>query len=347
MKLINIPQVCEFNPYVEILSAVQKGAGLNVISNNFFVDGFNPKQIEFSASKVLDLFGDGKSNVLHLHWPEKFYDKNNGEKFVEALRVIKNHGVKIIRTLHNKTPHHSSKEIKQTDEKINSCCDCIHVFSERQKKLVDNQFKDKKIVVIPHINYPSRFIENLDVKKNKLKALFQDKSLTYILIFGRIRSYKNINNILNAINLNNNDNLRFIFSGYSSKTHFSDRVLELEKQDYRVTYINDFIDQTMIDYLFFNSDLVALFYKAWSSGVANLAINYSKPVCGIMPKSIKTPNSDLSIEKESVDAINSCFEKIAALSSKDITKRGLEFREQNFVNNEIIQQLYTRLYSSI
>jgi len=342
--LVNIPQVCEFNSYINKLSSIQRNAGIHVLESPAkYSDCIsNNKQKVFDTSSIECLFKNHNDmlKIIHLHWPEKFYNSENGLDFISELSILKERGYKIVRTLHNLCPH-DNVELKLIDNKITNISDLIHVFSKEQEIYI-NKYFNVDVCTIPHLNY----FETIPVSTTDIKELigFQKRNRKVLLFFGRLRNYKNIIDFIKSIQINTNNDLLFFIAGLSENKEIEEKFKDLCNNDKRVIFINRLIAENEILSLFQYTDAVILPYESWSSGMAILSINLGKLIIGKLPKSVERTHFFLESKIDSFSLSNS-YNLFSQIKTKTIKELGIEGKSMLAINNDQITTLYKKMYS--
>lgn len=129
----------------------------------------------------------------------------------------------------------------------------------------------KKSVMIPLVNYKNKFEV---ISKNSVYEF--DPNYINVLLFGTLGKYKGIDTVLNCVKFISNNSkyahIRFIVAG---------RVISDVKkvENEHLVFIDQFIQDSMIDNLFNGCSLVFLPYiEASQSGVFSLAMSYNIPI---------------------------------------------------------------------
>ena len=155
------------------------------------------------------LYLNHQIDVLHIHWPEALYrvSYESLNKHQMALNLItllerlKTQGTKIVFTIHNLIPHetHDQNIAEHVYKKIWELADIIVHHCKESVELWNKKYKTclkKTILVIPHGHYFEYGIENNKRKCTEYVGIKDDCFI--FLVFGLIRGYKGINNIITA-----------------------------------------------------------------------------------------------------------------------------------------------------
>ena len=208
--------------------------------------------------------------------------------------------------------------------------------------LLKNFLKKKKIV--SKIRYIEEFstLENKPINFNFLKKFRQKKK---ILVYGRIRDDKDIENLFKLLNHKYaKDNLLLIIAG-NHELNLSRYIKFVAKKFNNIISINQYIDTKLENYLFKNSDFVWVGYKKnffGSSAVFFQASIANKPVICSSHGLVAWLNNFYKIGL-TVNLDNS--EKIINFikSNKKISR--LNFKKINQIHNE--KNFVNKIYNSI
>jgi glycosyltransferase involved in cell wall biosynthesis len=278
---ILIAPFSDSNPYQEQLKQSIEETG-NTVSTT----GHSVREILGS------ILAEGMFDVLHFHWISSFIRGKNkytslirGVVFLLILYILKNIGVNIIWTIHNKTGHHSEVEnLEKFIYKIliSRILQNAIVHSNEAKSEVLSEYNiegsENKVVVIPHgsfIGYYKNTVssdearEHLDLKNDDFIYLF----------FGKIRPYKNIKHLIKTFKEINQDDIKLVIAGDPALTKLKKDIRKLSKQDDRIRLHLEYIAENDVQYFMNAADVLVLPYEdILTSGTAVLGMSFGKPL---------------------------------------------------------------------
>jgi len=238
------------------------------------------KQIRYAARS--------KPKILHILWNNKF------EFFDRTILMLyyKVRGKKIALTAHNvNQARRDSKDswLNRTTLKIQyRLCDHIFVHTQKMKDELRQVFDvpDKAVTVLRHpINNAFPDSELTPAEAKRRLALTDDEKV--ILFFGRIRPYKGIEYLLDALRLvlaDGKGNYRLIIAGEPKKgseeyLHEIQQSVQRDFQQGLVILRMQFIPDDETELYLKGADVLVLPYKdIFQSGVLFLAYSFGLPV---------------------------------------------------------------------
>ena len=132
-----------------------------------------------------------------------------------------------------------------------------------------------KVLYVPHPNYVNYFKDNIDYKYKKKKD-----EMT-LLLFGKIKPYKNIETVIKvANNFKDNNKIKFIICGECRSEEYKNKVLSMIKSKNVITDFRS-IENNELESLYENVDISIQPYNtisAFNSGVAILSMSFETPV---------------------------------------------------------------------
>ena len=164
--------------------------------------------IEFASQQ--DLFwNEDNWDIIHIMWPDVFVPAiREGKNLYERLLWLKQHGTKVVSTIHNFWSHsHSAEEdFFFAYQIVYSLSDLMIHLGEYSKYKFEGLYHQAKHIVIPHHVYNTIYPE-MPEKKNALVHLGY-KDGVYVLVFGAFRHIEEKNLMFSVVR--NNPNIRFI-----------------------------------------------------------------------------------------------------------------------------------------
>jgi glycosyltransferase involved in cell wall biosynthesis len=220
-----------------------------------------------------------KGKILHFHWWTFWLFP----VFFTISAISKLRGKKIVCTVHNVVGHESGLIDKLFSMIIYLIPDKIIVHTKANQKQLENTFHvgNKKINVIPHGIY--EFYRDAEMTKSKArKMLGIPKKSKVILMFGNLRPYKGIDDLILAFKKARKivPNIFLVIAGKPWTKQINDYIIQ-ELSDCSSCLLKlDYVPSSEIKKYFFASDVVVLPYKdfAAQSGPGNIALAFQKPI---------------------------------------------------------------------
>lgn len=275
-------------------------------------------------SRIIGLLNKQQFDVIHINWLLMY------KIDIFFLKRIKRKGVKVIYTAHNVLPHVNGEKYINDMRIIYSLVDRIIVHGEVVKTEFGQlfpQYIDKVYVQKHGFNLQSNTAFQIDSIDQSIIKKVNSFSRVFIF-FGNIFFNKGVDILLNfwkTFCRNQNDLL--IIAGQKRETYKELDEIEKEIVKYEnVLYLNRFIEDNLLNYLIFTSDLILLPYRhASMSGVVFTAADFKKTiVCtavGAMEEYLK-PEEDSLVLKDINEFEEKLHEIISNPSAYDFKKMG-------------------------
>ncbi|MBI3315869.1 MAG: glycosyltransferase [Candidatus Omnitrophica bacterium] len=242
--------------------------------------------------------------VWHLHWPEPFlFGKNAVSTVFKTLYFsIKiflawARGVKLVRTVHNLTSHEGKYPAAEyAFNRLNIAMArgvIVHCPSGREALVRRYHLSDrlrKKIHVIPHGNFLGSYPNDLSRTQARARLGLDGERGTVFLLFGLLRRYKGVEDLLNAFEKLKTPGVSLVIAGKPADLSVSEAVTAACRHDGRVRFYPGFIPADEVQIYFNAADAVVMPYtKILSSSVLFLAMSFGKaviaPRIGCLPQS--------------------------------------------------------------
>ncbi len=293
-SVLNVPETCAFNSYVDLVSRAQRELGLEVLRPGLCDDAPDARP----AAPDHPLLVDPQSlrhKVIHLHWPEKLALQIGVACFRVWIHAAKRAGATVVRTLHNLAPHERGANADDDVEGfLRGMTDALHVFSRRQRAIVERRSAragSPRIIVAPHPTYESELAaEELTprLRLERKRALRREHGVPddgpVLAMVGRIRGYKNLLLPLEALAKAPNERLSLLVAGCPDDAAAVDALQRRAKRDGRVHLRLELMSEQTYAELLFLADFALLpTFRPWSSGTAVHAANLRVPIVGYLP----------------------------------------------------------------
>jgi beta-1,4-mannosyltransferase len=190
--------------------------------------------------------------------------------------------ITIIHTLHNTQNH---LQLRLTLERVVygfflRQCSGIRVYSEAVKQDVINKFNisPDRIYIIQDIPY-HQYYANSSTKKESRMHLDITENAFVFLFFGRIRTYKGLENLIQSFHSMSKPYDCLLIAGENTDQKYISNLKNLSCHNPGIIWFDRFIAKEEVQYFFNAADIVVLpFIKIDHSGTIDLAMSFSKPV---------------------------------------------------------------------
>jgi beta-1,4-mannosyltransferase len=232
----------------------------------------------------LNLYKIFTSQIIHLQWPEHMAQNSiNLAKWKIILFFYKLLGGKIIWTIHNTTPHDSSKTkfFNKTLDIIIPNLDGWIGLSRKNIELICQNENLKKIphAHIPHGHFRALYPDTIS-KKEAIDKLGLSLNSKIYLFFGTIQKYKNVPNLVSEFINFKDTNSTLLIAGKTDNEETKSKILSLIKNNNRISFYDEWIPDSEVQNYFNAADLTIIPYgENFNSGVAFLSLSFNKPIC--------------------------------------------------------------------
>ncbi|MGB6222643.1 glycosyltransferase family 4 protein [Haloferula sp.] len=201
-------------------------------------------------------------------------------KQLRAIKRLKERGVAIVWTAHNRIPHES--EFPMLDHllssKVASIADRIIVHSNAAREEITEAcgIKDqRKIELIYHGNYRGVYGDLPEKGDSRVKLGLGNEEFVFLFL-GAVRPHKGVSDLIDAYRLANLD-CRLIIAGNIQDKEFESELRDLEKELPGLVLMSGFIPDEDLGGYFAASDVVVLPYqRSLTSGALVLAMSFER-----------------------------------------------------------------------
>lgn len=171
-----------------------------------------PAYDDGTAGNLLTSLPDEVQKVLHLHWLNVVLAKAGDladarrkmDDFVDRIARLKDHGVKLIWTVHNVLPHdvkHEGAEV-ELRERIIALADVVHVMSTRTPEMVAPWFAlpPDRTYQCDHPGYQGVYPRWVSRAAARQELGLPPDALVWLLM-GAIKPYKGLTELLDAVDV--------------------------------------------------------------------------------------------------------------------------------------------------
>lgn len=288
-----------------------------------------PDAIIGSYPNGRDIMALKNFDYVWLNWFENLPHDKKICSFIKKIAhfvLLKTFRIKIIVTLHNRTPHDSDGLIwdRLMFNMTLRVADKILILSSDSKKILKDKFGEnilRRVVLVPHPTYDCQ-------PKNRSEG----KPFS-VLFFGHLRPYKNIEMILELAKMH--PDIKFTIAGRALDKAYENYLKDTAKLIQNVTLISHFLTSEEIDNLIEDNSILLLPYNITSSLNSGIVIHaICKKINMIVPQ-IGTVNQLKNKDKVFAYSYDSPESHIAEVNRMiHITKDEYENNIEKF-NNRI------------
>ncbi|MES3006311.1 MAG: glycosyltransferase [Pseudomonadota bacterium] len=232
-----------------------------------------------------------KPSILHLHWPEHVFGNHFGVNFLVRfisltlkILVAKAMGIRVVWTVHNLESHehlHPRLELWCKRHFI-AVVDGVIYLTDTGRELAVTKYPVlalKKSAVICHGHYQNAYPNVVGKTAARAKlGLAEDDHV--ILFLGKVRRYKNVENLMKIFSGMSQGNLRLVVAGsVSNNIALEQNIRGLASLDSRISLHLEHIESEDITAFLNAADLMVLPYlDILNSGAAILGLSFGVPV---------------------------------------------------------------------
>lgn len=343
MRVYFIPTTT-LNPYHTYLSKSMEPYGVEVESFN-----------KFPSIRQL-LKNRGIKVILHLHWPERLYERRwiflpfSLSYLVLKLFISKILGYKIIWTAHNIFPH-NQRIIFDNIERffIVALSNAIITHCKFAKNEVERCFhRNKNVYSIPIGNYQLETPRKITKKEARIALGINQNSFVY-LFFGFIKPYKGVSNLIETFKQISDENSILLVVGDCRSESLKNELIKLKGGDDRIKLVIHTIPDSEIPiYLCSAEVFVAPFTRITTSSSILLGLESGLPVIapalGCLPELL---TSECSILYNSTET-EGLFEALRNIRNSNLTSMSKEAKRiANILSWDITGEQTYQVYKLI
>lgn len=231
----------------------------------------------------------GSYDIWHMHWPEIPINHPQPLKMLMKLALFWGYvtiaqlkGIKLIWTVHNLQSHEQrypkleAKFWQYLTNRLDGYLSLSHSGLQASKERFPALSKVKGFV-IPHNHYRHEYPNTL-TKDEARQALDVPKEAQVMLLFGRLRTYKNVEHLVQVFRDLPQSNIILNIVGQPDRD-LQKSIVDQSLQDSRIRIELNFISRDRAQLYFRAADLVVLPYREiLNSGSALLALSFDCPV---------------------------------------------------------------------
>jgi glycosyltransferase involved in cell wall biosynthesis len=264
--VLQVPEVCHWNPYVELAEQHLLARGVAVARPGLCLDGpFSPP----TSPPQLDPFPD----IVHVHWPEMLAAWYGVSRALAVLQEVVEQGTCLVQTVHDLHPHEPTSVLVAYLHEVDALTSGVHFFSdehERQARLL----RPKLPEVSTHLLHPA-----FPTQRRPARRTLAPANEMVLGCFGRIRPYKRYSEFGHAFGQVAHEGFRLLIAGAAHTDQIHRDMQELAQTYPCVSYVPGFASPERFAELVSQVDWVALPYRrVFSSGILVAAIQAQRPV---------------------------------------------------------------------
>jgi glycosyltransferase involved in cell wall biosynthesis/GT2 family glycosyltransferase len=286
-RLVSYPDYTASNPYQHGLYSAFRLSG----------------EVEYGTiQRALELIATAAPDrpiIFHLHWPDPLFAdvkdafdyQSRASNFLRAVRAFKAMGGIFLWTIHNRLPHETAFGEVGADfhRRLADAANIIHLHDDAAIAQVCQSYPidQRKCIIVPHGSYEGCYGPAFNKYQSRQLLGLKDVD-SLILLFGQIRPYKGLDELLHAFQAlgddADRDQVHLLIAGKPMAGFTAAHARLIEENNPRIHILDGFIPDTKVPLLFGAADLIALPYNdVLTSGTMMLAAHYGKPV--VAPRS--------------------------------------------------------------
>jgi len=290
MKILVFPK--DPNPYQEILYS-QIGEDYKDTKITYLTGPTSSPTINLFLLPILLIYYRVRGyKIFHIHWFYAFrISVFNFRIFkiimkyycIFILYFIKILGYKLVWTNHETISHAAINKgdisISRYISRFTSNIANSKIIHSKTvlNEMLENGLNIDNTFVIPHGNYINVYPDNITRSQARVKLAIQPDEIM-ILFFGMIRTYKGIDDLIEAYSRMSIKKVKLVIAGRCIDSKLNKKILKLQKSIKFDLYNEHVADEDVAKY-FKASDIVCLpFKEITTSGSVLLALSFAKPI---------------------------------------------------------------------
>jgi beta-1,4-mannosyltransferase len=280
-RAVSFPAPLPYNPYQAALHEALRAYGIEVAAPT---ERLSPLWV-LRHNKDVD--------VVHLHWLEilafdpgrrwaTLLDYVRGVRLLVALAALKRSRLRVVWTVHNAFPHEPRHRwlYAAIERTARSAADAVIVHSDHAAARVSDRLSPRSVVrVAYHGSYRGSYPDDTRDREAVRAAMDLPTHATVFLVFGMLRRYKRVPEILEAFSRSKDPMMRLVVAGSCSDDELRAAIERRAAVDDRIHLHLRWIDDHEISGLHLAADAAVLNYpEIFSSGALMLAWSFDLPV---------------------------------------------------------------------
>lgn len=285
MDVLASPAQCKYesisNPYIERLYEAVAAHDVRVHAYKDYKRAGNRQRSTSSP------------DIFHIHWPDSVLNLRNPKRIwkqwralIAQLDALRKKGTAVVWTVHNLSAHDGRFEYleKWFWRSFTRRLDGYISLSDVGRDLARQKFPKLRRIpgfVIRHGHYRGDYPDHVS-REEARRQLGIDADIPVLLFFGRIRSYKNVPQLIRSFQ-GLETRAQLVIAGKPNTPSLDEDIEAAMADDPRVMYVPSLIPDSEVQLYFRAADVVVLpFAEILNSGSAMLALSFDVPV--IVPR---------------------------------------------------------------
>jgi Glycosyl transferases group 1 len=269
VAVVQVPEVCSWNPYVAAAEAALAAQGVRVVRPGLCCDVQVPAARPFRPPVEVDA-----ATIVHLHWPEKLAHQLGVDTATAVLRDLVDRGAKIVQTVHNVRPHETTPELAAFLRSVDELTAGAHFFSADHEAEARSARPGlpHRVLHLPHPRFALPTPPTAAVMAGSVGLL------------GRLRGYKRTVGFARAYLQALGAHARMVVAGHVDEPEIHRGLAELAAEYPGLDYQPGFVPEERFWRLLGEVEWVALPYRRlYSSGILVAALQLGRRIISPVP----------------------------------------------------------------
>lgn len=269
VAVVQVPEVCSWNPYVAEAEAALAAQGVRVVRPGLCCDVPGPATRPLGHPVKVDA-----ATIVHLHWPEKLAHQLGVDAAAAMLCGLVARGAKIVQTVHNVRPHEATPELAAFLRLVDELTAGVHFFSADHEAEARSTRPGlpHRVLHLPHPRFALPTPPTASVVTGSVGLL------------GRLRGYKRTVGFARAYLQALGAQARMVVAGHVDEPEVHRGLAELAVEYPGLDYQPGFVPEERFWRLLGEMEWVALPYRQlYSSGVLVAALQLGRRIISPVP----------------------------------------------------------------
>jgi beta-1,4-mannosyltransferase len=234
----------------------------------------------------------GVRGAIHLHWTSSVIGdasdvreaRARADGFLDRLGQLREQGIRIIWTVHNRLPHRCEYPDVETRlcQRLVELADVIHIMAPETVAAVQDLYPlpESRLLRVPHPSYVGAYPAHYSRETVRFELGFDPDDFVVGMI-SSIQPYKGVDELITAVTEGGpfHPRLRTLVAGMPGQDLASIELVDRLKRAHAIVSIPRKLDDQSLGRLVSALDVMALPYRAsLNSGAALLALSFGIPV---------------------------------------------------------------------
>ncbi len=283
MRVLFLPDYSSANAYQRELSAALAGLGVVVRGD--------PTRRRRLLPVTEAIRGQGRPDVLHLHWTEPYIAAGGRvsgwkvRRMLAELRIARATGIRLVWTAHDLFRHDRPTDPAERAfmRALAGLTDAVIVHCDAARESLAGELglspaARQRIAVVPHGHYRGAYPDTLTRSQARARlGLAEDHRV--VAFVGWLRPYKGVAELLEAFSTLPHPEARLVVAGRALDDGYAERLASLAAADERIRLCPGFVpDEDLQVYLRASDVVAAPFLEIFTSGSVLLAMSFGRAV---------------------------------------------------------------------